>query len=274
MNKLSSSIFALSLLFAPLKTLHADVCLFQDEVLNKCSWIFETKENPEKNRENQSFRKSKKRLQRYVYNWIAIPRETIYCWCSYLESKEIDSSSCNFQNNWKYKKRSQKIEWEHIVPTQAFWQFFTEWKYWDEKCVTKKWKTFKWRKCASKTNMEYKYMQSDIYNLYPANWSLNAQRSNYIFWNIPWEERNFWSCDMEISQKVAEPRNKVRWDIARIYMYMQWTYPKYEVITWENAQVLKSWHKADPVSPTECKRSDIIKTQQWNTNFVLKEVCK
>ncbi|WP_305845318.1 endonuclease [Photobacterium leiognathi] len=47
--------------------------------------------------------------------------------------------------------------------------------------VDRKGKDFKGRKCVEKANKEYRLMQSDPYNLYPAVGAVNATRQNYSF---------------------------------------------------------------------------------------------
>lgn len=84
-------------------------------------------------------------------------------------------------------KRSYKIEWEHSVPAENFGRAFTEWREGHPLCVDNKGKSFKGRKCAEKVNKTYRYMQSDMYNLFPAVGSVNAARSNtqsYLEFNL------------------------------------------------------------------------------------------
>lgn len=69
-------------------------------------------------------------------------------------------------------------------------------------------------------------MEADLYNLAPADWALNAYRSNYNIAEIPWEKRKFWSCDFEIENRKMEPPENKKWDIARTYIYMQLVYWK------------------------------------------------
>ena len=226
-----------------------------------------------KNTFNNSFSKAKKYLEREVYNDDVLPRSTLYCGCTYSEKKIVNKSSCWFQHNKKHIKRSKKIEWEHVVPAQAFGKTFDAWSIGDEKCITSKWKKFKGRKCASKIEREYQFMQSDMYNLFPAIWSINALRSNYSFEIIEWEEREFGGCDMEIRNKVAEPTENIRGDIARVYFYMDITYPWRLVITDIRRQLLEAWSFKDPVSDEECERYRAIKKVQKNENVVLKEIC-
>lgn len=220
-----------------------------------------------------SFSKSKKLLENNVYNLYNIKRNTFYCGCDYSSDKYVNKESCGFQDNWKYVSRSKKIEWEHVVPAEAFGNSFVEWREWHEECIDSKWETFKWRNCASKVNMEYRYMQSDMYNLVPAIGSINALRSNYSFSIISWEDRDFWSCDMEIKDRKAEPSDNIKWDIARIYMYMHTVYPGRWIIWNKNEKLFKAWNESDPVSNEECDRYKYIKQIQWNDNPILANLC-
>lgn len=223
---------------------------------------------------NSSFSKAKQYLEEDVYNIEWLERNSFYCWCYYSSDKIVDKDSCWFEDNWKYVTRSEKIEWEHVVPAEAFWQSFIEWREWHKVCVDSKWESYKWRKCVEKVNLTYKYMQADMYNLVPAIWSINALRSNYSFSIISWEEREFWLCDFEVDDRKAEPKEDIRWDIARIYMYMNINYPGRWVISNKNKKLFEAWNKEDPVSNNECERYKLIKSIQGNENSVLKEVCE
>lgn len=228
----------------------------------------------EKNTFNDSYSKAKKYLEGSVYNEEILKQNTFYCGCDYSTDKFVDKESCGFEDNWKYVSRSKKIEWEHVVPAHAFWQSFVEWREGDEKCVDSKGKLFSWRNCAWKVNMEYRYMESDMYNLVPSIWSINALRSNYSFAMIEGENREFWTCNMEIKDRKAEPKEEIQWDIARIYMYMDITYPGRWVISSKNEKLFEIWNKNDPVSEKECTRYKKIKEIQGNENIILKEKCK
>jgi len=191
-----------------------------------------------------SFSKAKKILQNQVYHDRLV---TFYCKCPFRPDKIIIQSD-NFSPSTKYFKRSKKVEWEHVVPAHAFGQSFKEWREGDPECVNKKGKSFRGRKCAEKVNMEYRYMQADLYNLVPANGQVNALRSNYSYAMIPGEPRQFGDCDMEIENKKAEPRPEIRGDIARIYFYMNDAYPGRGIISKKNRKLFKAWNKADPIS--------------------------
>jgi deoxyribonuclease-1 len=42
---------------------------------------------------------------------------------------------------------------------------------------------------------------------------------------IEGEQRQFGACDVEIAERKIEPRPEIRGDIARIYLYMEASYP-------------------------------------------------
>ena len=114
-----------------------------------------------------SFSKSKKLLLK-VYKDNPF---TLYCGCKF-KGKKPNLSSCGYIPK-KDRKRANRIEWEHVVPAHAFGQSFSEWRNGHPKCVSKKGKKFKGRKCAQKTNEEYRRMQADMFNLYPAIGEVN-----------------------------------------------------------------------------------------------------
>ncbi len=89
----------------------------------------------------------------------------------------------------KNNKRANRIEWEHVVPAYTFGIFFSEWTVGHPKCVKKNGKKFKGRKCAEKVNKEYRRMQADMFNLYPAIGEVNGRRSNYSMAIINGEKR-------------------------------------------------------------------------------------
>ena len=114
------------------------------------------------NTQISSFLKSKKLLLK-VYKDNSV---TLYCGCSF-KGKKPNLSSCGYIPK-KDRKRANRIEWEHVVPAHAFGKSFSEWRNGHPKCVSKNGKKFKGRKCTQKINEEYRRMQADMFNLYPA----------------------------------------------------------------------------------------------------------
>ncbi|MUJ27942.1 endonuclease I [Aliivibrio fischeri] len=214
-----------------------------------------------------SFSKAKKTLERSVY---FDHRTTLYCGAKFDAKKNIILPS-GFESE-KHVKRSKRVEWEHAVPAENFGRTFSEWREGNKACVTSKGKKFKGRRCADKTNDEYRLMQSDMYNLYPAIGSVNAMRSNYNFTMLPGEKPDFGSCDMKIDNKKAEPPENARGRIARSYMYMESAYPRYKMSK-SQRQLMSAWDKQYPVSSWECKRAERIEKLQGNVNKIIKERC-
>ena len=215
-----------------------------------------------------SFSKAKKTLLTKVYY---DHHKTIYCGAEFHADKKV-LTPVGFSTT-KYVKRAKRIEWEHIVPAENFGRTFVEWRTGDPKCVNSKGKRFKGRSCASKVNMSYRYMQSDMYNLAPAIGAVNAMRSNYNFTMLPSGTSSFGSCDMIISSKKAQPPEDSRGEIARAYKYMEWAYPRYSMSE-KQRKLMNAWDKMYPVSNWECTRAKRTEKIQGNRNPFVSDYCQ
>jgi len=122
-------------------------------------------------------------------------------------------------------------------------------------------------------NKEYRKMQADMFNLYPAIGEVNGRRSNYSMAIINGEKRDFGECDVEIKNKKVEPRESIRGEIARTYLYMDSAYPGRGIISKKNRKLFDSWNQSDPVDDWECKRARRIEKIQGNRNDVVMENC-
>jgi deoxyribonuclease-1 len=216
----------------------------------------------------QSFSKTKKTLEKLVY---FDHRKTIYCEASFDE-KMNPVMPQGFEST-KHIKRSKRIEWEHVVPAENFGRAFSEWRDGHEECVNSKGKAFKGRKCASKMNLEYRYMQSDMYNLFPAIGAVNAMRSNYNFVERLDEGYSFGSCKVVIGSKKAQPTDESKGRIARSYLYMQDAYPRYKMGK-PQAKLMEAWDTQYPTSEWECRRYARIKAIQGNDNNIMRVRCE
>ena len=219
------------------------------------------------NETNDSFSKAKKMLERQVY---FDHRVTIYCGASFDEKKNIDLPD-GFMTE-KHQKRASKVEWEHAVPAENFGRAFEEWREGHTQCVSKG-KPFKGRRCAEKVNMEYRHMQADMYNLFPAIGAVNAVRSNYRFTVLPDVASSFGSCPMKVSGRAVEPPEYTRGAIARTMLYMQDAYPKYKLSS-AQMKLMTAWDKMHPVDAWECLRAKRIERIQGNENPFVKEACR
>ena len=141
-----------------------------------------------------SFNHAKKLLAR-----VFAGHETeFYCGCTYAGSA-VNLTSCGYQPK-KDPDRAKRLEWEHVVPAEAFGQSFKEWREGHPACVDRKGKAFKGRNCARKMATQFRHMEADLYNLQPAIGEVNWLRSNYSMEMIPGEKREFGSCDVEIEK--------------------------------------------------------------------------
>ncbi|MDN2662637.1 endonuclease [Psychromonas sp. 14N.309.X.WAT.B.A12] len=220
------------------------------------------------NESNTSFNKAKKMLERDVY---PTHRQTLYCDAAFDEKKFVVPPE-GFKTD-KYVKRAKKIEWEHVVPAENFGRTFKEWRDGDALCVDSKGKSFKGRKCAEKVNTEYRYMQADMFNLYPAIGAVNALRKNYNFTMLPGEESDFGSCSMKVDSKKAEPPVVARGRIARTYLYMEEAYSNYNMSK-QQRQLMNAWDKMYPVNAWECERAKKISVLQKSSNLVVQSRCE
>lgn len=214
-----------------------------------------------------SFSKAKKLLLKKIYY---DHRKTVYCDAKFSDTKKI-YIPVGFKTK-KHVKRAARVEWEHIVPAENFGRTFKEWREGSPVCKTKSGKTYKGRRCAEKTNQEYRYMQADLHNLFPAIGAVNAQRSNYNFTMIPDAKSSFGSCEFTVASRKAQPTERSMGVIARTYKYMEWAYPRYSMSS-QQKKLMDAWNKMYPVSDWECKREKRIENIQGNINPFVSDFC-
>ena len=211
-----------------------------------------------------SFNKAKKILKKIYPEY-----KTFYCGCDYsYKTKKVDTSKCGYKKKGDYKGF---IDFEHISAAQSWGQSFKEWREGDPKCVTKKGKKYKGRRCANK-NPKYKAMEADLHNLVPALPELNRRRKNYTLTEIAGEKREWGKCDFEIENRKAEPRDEVKGDVARALFYMQDRYG-IKVISNKQKKLYEAWDKLDPVDDEERRINCLKAKYQGNANKFVGE-CK
>ena len=221
------------------------------------------------NMQNESFAKAKRLLEQKVYY---DHRQTLYCGAAFDEHKQIRLPR-GFTAD-KHRKRSSRVEWEHVVPAENFGRTFPEWREGHALCVDRKGKAFKGRACAEKVNADYRRMQADMYNLYPAIGSVNAVRSNKNFQMLgPDVPSAFGSCPMKISGNKVEPPERARGQIARSSLYMADSYSEHYRLSRQQQQLMQAWARQYPVDAWECRRASRIERLQGNENRFVKDPC-
>ena len=220
----------------------------------------------EQNSRFTKFSKSKKAL----YS-LPSTKETFYCKCPYNKKKKVDLEACSYVT-WKFTKRAQRVEAEHVVPAHTLCGKTVEWKKGHPQCFNKI-RPYKGRKCAPKRNPTCIRAYNDLHNLRPANGEINAMRSNYKFGIIEGEERKFGVCNFEVKNRVAEPPNDRQGDIARIYLFMHNAYKELNLLNKKEYNKYIQWSKADPVDHAECSLNENIFKLQGTYNSVVKALC-
>lgn len=222
--------------------------------------------NTSGNQNIKSFSEAKKIAPRIHQNH----QVTIYCPCKYY-GKTIDLKSCGYEI-YKDPKRAVRLEWEHVVPAEAFGNSFTEWRDGSDQCIKKSGKRFKGRKCAE-TNQEFSRIESDLYNLWPAIGEMNGLRSNFSMAQISGDAQSFGSCKAKIQNRKFEPMDIDKGVVARVYMYMDESYPNRGIISDKNKKLFDAWDKLYPANKWECERARIIESIQGNRNQILSTRC-
>jgi len=195
---------------------------------------------------------------------------TIYCPCRY-KGKTIDLASCGY-TPYKSYKRARRLEWEHVVPAEAFGKSFSEWRDGADVCRKGK-RSYKGRKCARR-NRYFARMEADLYNLWPSVGELNGLRSNYSMAQIPGAGAiSFGKCSAKVEDRKFEPMDEFKGVVARTYFYMESQYPGRGIVSNKNMPLFQAWDNKFPATPWECKRAGKIAAIQKNENPVLKSRC-
>src|SRR4030042_536474 len=152
----------------------------------------------EGNTSNESFDKAKRLLLKLHID--AGQTTEFYCGSTFDAEGNMDHSRSGFKFR-KNEKRANRLEWEHVVPSEGLGQAFTEWRDGDPPCGDRKGKAFKGRDCAEKASKEFRLMQADMYNLQPAIGEGHGDRSNYSYAMIDGEIREYGAGNMEIDDQ-------------------------------------------------------------------------
>ena len=235
---------------------------------------------------SQSFYDVKDQMLQHIYY---DHRQTLYCNAAFDAHKNIktpqgfklpDIRHVDFYvydiDIEELARKAKRMEWEHIVPAQNFGKTFPQWAEGHRNCVSHKGKRFKGRSCAMQESEAFRYMYTDMYNLYPSIGAVNYLRSNFNFTQFSPSEKLkniFGSCNLKISRNKVEPRDEVKGFIARTYLYMEQTYHRYKIGE-PMKSVLTAWNKQYPVTEWECRRAYRIEQLQGNANQIVKSACK
>lgn len=179
-------------------------------------------------------------------------RLTLYCDCRYDRQQKIQPKSCGIarQNN---ARRAKRVEWEHMMPMHNITRQFPCGQR--KMCINKKGQPYHGRQCCRQLYPEYRKIEGDLFNLWPAVGSVNRERSHYRFTQFSASEKKqrqpFVACEFYVDKKRhrVEPADHVKGIVARANLYMSEQYG----ISLSPSQVilLMSWNKQFPPNEWE-----------------------
>lgn len=208
-----------------------------------------------------SFEAAKTLARKQVY-YDRTDNGTLYCGCTWTwtgrSGGRVDHSSCGYETRAQ-PTRAARIEWEHIVPASLFGQQRQCWQQGG-------------RSHCKQTDPVFNRMEADLHNLSPAVGEINADRSNYRFGMLPHAPYRHGRCDFKVdfSARLAEPRNQIKGQVARVWFYM---HDRYDLkMAKQQQQLLMAWHHQHPPSDWELTRDMRISQLMGHSNlFVIGE---
>lgn len=179
-----------------------------------------------------------------------------YCGCQWVwvgrSGGRLFAESCGFKMRAQ-ANRAERLEWEHVVPAHNFGMAR---RCWQEGGSSN----------CQKTDPVFNLMEADLHNLVPAVGEINADRSNFRFGMLPGVDFKHGSCDFRVDFKarVAEPRDQVKGQVARIYLYM---HQRYNLpMSDGQKRLFNAWNKQFPVTEWELERDRRIKAIVGHSN--------
>lgn len=191
-----------------------------------------------------------KNIVREIYNDNPI---TFYCGCEIDWNKrtgtsgKINHNQCGYEIRSSQSKnavsRANRVEVEHVVPISWISDQF--------QCGN--------RSECRESSPAYNRAEADLHNLVPAIGEVNMDRSNYRFGMVQNIENQYGRCDVKVDFKnrVVEPPNSVKGQIARIHFYKADFYGF--KMSRSQEQLMLAWHNMYPVSNWEVERDLRIK---------------
>ena len=166
---------------------------------------------------------------------------TLYCQCQFDSHHTINLASCGMQSAEDIK-RARRMEWEHMMAAENFGKHFECWR---TALCKKNGKPYKGRRCCQKIDPEFRHIEAELYNLWPAVGLVNQARSNYRF-GILGERQNFYGCAFSVNKQIrrAEPPDYAKGIVARANLFIA---DHYGIrISSAQRQLLTAWNQLYP----------------------------
>lgn len=166
---------------------------------------------------------------------------TLYCGCKWKWSGKtggiIDLKSCGYMTT-SGSERAKRLEWEHIMPAHNFGRSRQCWKHGG-------------RENCTLNDPIFNAMEADMHNLAPSIGEVNADRSNFNYGLVQQSDKHYGSCPFKVDfrNRIAEPRDSVKGQVARVYFYMA---DRYSIrLSDQQQKLLVVWDKRFPVTAKE-----------------------
>lgn len=230
------------------------------ELLEELSTAYAESETAFGPAEGMSFSQAKRFLQQEVH----APGELdYYCGCEIFavgKRWQLDLASCGYEVR-RNEQRASRIEWEHVVPASEFGQQRTCWREGG-------------RANCTANDPVFSMMEGDPHNLIPVVGEVNGDRGNLRFGMIANHNgEGYGQCGSRVDFKarVFMPREEVRGDVARIYLYFQDRYGL--ALSRQREQLYNAWSRLDPVDERECLRNQRIAERTGISNPFIASAC-
>lgn len=183
---------------------------------------------------------------------------TLYCGCQWewtgKSGGRVDLNSCGYQVR-SQQTRAERIEWEHIVPAWVFGH--------QRQC----WQQGGRKNCISEDPV-FRAMEADLHNLAPSVGEVNGDRSNFRYSMARGAgTQSYGQCTsrVDFKQRVFEPRDEVKGQVARVWFYM---HDRYDLAMSERQQkLLMTWDATYPPSAWERERDRRISAVTGQSNL-------
>jgi deoxyribonuclease-1 len=176
----------------------------------------------------------------------------IYCGCPIYDEGGIKFEkgplACNYEPP-AGKSDDKKIDIEHIVPKSRFKN--------ENPSIS-----------AEKFNM----LTNDFHNMYPGIRKINNKRQVKPYSEGKITSRQYGRCETTIGNDFIHPRDSVKGQIARAYLYMD-SIGAIRLSKDEKTKYYK-WHDNHPPEKEECEREKIIFSIQGKRNPFISNFCK
>ena len=168
----------------------------------------------------------------------------LYCGCTWRwqgrSGGRMELASCGYAAG-SQPQRARRMEYEHIVPA---WTFGHQRQCWQRGG----------RKQCEATDAVFRRMEADMHNLSPTIGEVNADRSHWPFGMVTQSSRQYGACETRVDrrQRVVEPRDAVKGQVARVSFYMSDRYGL--TLSRQQQQLFMAWHRQFPASGWEIER--------------------